>query len=601
MRMRRTAHSPCPATLTSILDSKALIALEIKPYRGQARLYSQKKFSGRRCWALIPITLRPTRTMHAGPHFTWVKMDIPSLDGLKLALHDADSLSIRRSDQHPGEQNTLPELWIEEIEVQSARWMGRGTSPLKARLNPWLNAVVGGRGTGKSSLINFVRIVLHRDNELPRDLKDDFEEFKQVRQKRNDPKGAMLNDTASGEVTTLRLVYRKGNARLRISWRADPAGLNLPIEELQPDGSPLEVPGDIRQRFPVQIFSQKQIFAMAGDPQALLGKIDDAPEVGKASWQQLRDETLGQFLSLQAKRRELQIRIQERPKMEGELADITKKLGVFEGAAHANVLKNYQHRQRQERSVLETGEELRRIEQQLRELSARLIISDVDRGQFDPADSADKAILQLLDEAAGKGKTFAASAESLAVDAKAFRDAWLGQVDKSDWQGLARKARADYEALNEKLKVQGVTDPAQYGSLVQQRQILEQKIKAIDDLKTQIEGLDLQAAEALKRLSEQRDALTKARQAFLEQALENNPHVRIEVLPFGMNSDLREIDLQYRKVIEREEGLIKEILSEDQTSGLIADIYRDLPANDTGKATALIKQRLVDLKKKLLR
>lgn len=590
-------------TLTPILESKALIALEIRnPAAPKPALYSQKNTQ----WAEVlgsdshHPSGQPGQCM-PGSHFTWVKMDTPSLDGLKLALHDAAPLSIRRSDQHPGEQNTLPELWIEELEIQSARWMGRGTSPLKARLNPWLNAVVGGRGTGKSSLVNFMRIVLNRDNELPGDLQDDFKKFRQVRKNRNDPVGVMLNETAPGEVTTLRLIYRKGNARLRINWRPAEAAIQVPkIEEEQADLSWLEVPGDIRQRFPVRIFSQKQVFAMAVDPQALLRIIDEAPEVGKALWQQTWDETLGQFFSLQAKRRELQIRIQERPKMEGELADITRKLSVFEGAAHANVLKDYQHRQRQERSVLETGEELRRIEQQLRELSPRLIISDVDRGQFDSTDSADKAILHLLDEAAGKGKDLATSAEKLAADAKAFRDAWLGQVDKSDWQTLARKARADYEALNEKLKVQGVTDPAQYGSLVQQRQILEQKIKAVDDLKTQIEGLDRQAADALKRLSEQRDALTKARQTFLEQALKNNPLVRIEVLPFGRDSDFREIEREFRKVIEREDGFVKEILSEDQASGLIADMYRDLPANDTGKATALIKQRLIDLKKELL-
>lgn len=597
-----SAFSMTGNTLNPLLDTKALVALEIQePASPKPALYIQKSLQ----WAEVlgsdshHPSGQPGQRM-PGSHFTWVKMDTPSLDGLKLALHDAAPLSIRRGDKFPGEQNTLPELWIEEIEIQSARWMGRGKNPLKAKLNPWLNAVVGGRGTGKSSLINFVRVVLHREDELPRELKDDFDRFRQIRKSRNDPDGVMLNDTTQGgEVTTLRLIYRKGSSRLRTTWRADAAGSNLPIEELQQDGSWREAPGNI-QRFPVRIFSQKQIFAMADEPQALLRIIDEASEVGKASWQQRWDETLGQFLSLRAKHRELQIRIQERPKMEGDLADVTRKLSVFEGAAHANILKNYQRRQRQERSVTETGEELRRIEQQLRELSARLSVSDVERGQFDPADSADKAILQLLDEASSKGKELAAATERLAADAKAFRDAWLAQVDKSGWQSLSNKARADYEALNEKLRVQGVTDPAQYGSLVQQRQILEQKIKAIDDLKTQLEGLDRQSTEVLGRLGEQRDALTRARQIFLEQALKNNRLVRIEILSLGRNSDLRDIEREFRRVIEREQGFAKEILSEDQTTGLIADIYRDLPANDAEKATSTIKQRLIGLRNKLL-
>ena len=34
-------------------------------------------------------------------------------------------------------------------------------------LNPWLNAIIGGRGTGKSTLIEFLRLGLRREDELP--------------------------------------------------------------------------------------------------------------------------------------------------------------------------------------------------------------------------------------------------------------------------------------------------------------------------------------------------------------------------------------------------------------------------------------------------
>ena len=40
--------------------------------------------------------------------------------------------------------------------------------------------------------------------------------------------------------------------------------------------------GDIRERFPVRIYSQKQLFALARNPSALLDVIDDAQETRAA-------------------------------------------------------------------------------------------------------------------------------------------------------------------------------------------------------------------------------------------------------------------------------------------------------------------------------
>ena len=97
-----------------------------------------------------------------GSHFTWVKMGIPSIEGVRLALLDGP-LSIRRSDQEDGDPNEHAQLIIESVEIDNARYMGRG-SPFKIDFNPWLSTIIGGRGTGKSSLIEFIRLAFNREN-----------------------------------------------------------------------------------------------------------------------------------------------------------------------------------------------------------------------------------------------------------------------------------------------------------------------------------------------------------------------------------------------------------------------------------------------------
>ncbi len=101
-----------------------------------------------------------------GRRHTWVKMTRPDLDGLRLALLDGPGSLLKTTggDAHdPNDQRAA--LAIESVVVDSARHMGR-PSPTRIDLNPWLNVIIGGRGTGKSTLVDFCRKTLRRDNEL---------------------------------------------------------------------------------------------------------------------------------------------------------------------------------------------------------------------------------------------------------------------------------------------------------------------------------------------------------------------------------------------------------------------------------------------------
>jgi predicted metal-dependent phosphoesterase TrpH len=121
---------------------------------------------------------------YPGSHFSWVKMAEPSLEGLRLALLDGP-LSVRRSDQVQGDLNAHAPLVMESIDVSHARYMGR-SKPFRVELNPWLNAIIGGRGTGKSSLLEFLRIALRRERELPESVAGDFEKYGRVYENRRD-------------------------------------------------------------------------------------------------------------------------------------------------------------------------------------------------------------------------------------------------------------------------------------------------------------------------------------------------------------------------------------------------------------------------------
>ena len=136
-------------------------------------------------------------------------MGTPNLEGLRLALLDGP-LSVRRSDDYSEDPNRHADLVIKTIEINKVRYMGR-SSTFKVEFNPWLNAIIGGRGTGKSTLIEFIRLALRRDSELPETLINDFEKYRDVYRSRDDD--GLLTDESRFTVT-----YRKDRTNFRIHW-----------------------------------------------------------------------------------------------------------------------------------------------------------------------------------------------------------------------------------------------------------------------------------------------------------------------------------------------------------------------------------------------
>ena len=151
-----------------------------------------------------------------GSHYTWVKMGTPSIEGLRLALIDGNPLSVLRSDEDVGDPNEYASQVIESITIRDARYAGR-PEPLEGHFSPWMTAIVGGRGTGKSTIVEMLRLALRRQDDLPDELQSDFNQFASLPESRNDPGALTENSEAVATV-------RKDDARFRVRWRYDGTG-----------------------------------------------------------------------------------------------------------------------------------------------------------------------------------------------------------------------------------------------------------------------------------------------------------------------------------------------------------------------------------------
>lgn len=84
-----------------------------------------------------------------GQHSTWIKWSAPTAEALRQACLAQES---RLAQSSP----SLPNVWISRLVVSQSKFMGH----VDILINPQFTALIGGRGTGKSTMLDYLRWVL---------------------------------------------------------------------------------------------------------------------------------------------------------------------------------------------------------------------------------------------------------------------------------------------------------------------------------------------------------------------------------------------------------------------------------------------------------
>lgn len=520
-----------------------------------------------------------------GSRYTWVKMASPTLEGLRLALMDGNSVSIRRSDEAAFDPFRVPAHVITAIEIENARYMGNGR-PARLACSPFFNAVVGGRGTGKSTVVHALRLATRRDQELATLPKDgepraQFDAFRKLTTGRDD-KGALRANSV------IRVEWQHEDERLRLLWRADGAG--SVVEEWRGGQWHASSSQSVNAaRFPVRIFSQGQIAAMAGSGrQTLLAIIDEATQAEPL--QQAFEEARRTFFTQRARLRELDGKLAGLAEVERRLADAEKKLAALSQADHAAVLRAFAQAQHQAREMKSLLEQLRDGAARIADLPNQIVLDDWSSQHFTDLDAdllAWRHDIDLQVEQVRIGLLEQARKLTIFVE--------TSQTDErvAQWRARAQAAQLAHTALQQQLAAQGVNDPQAFARLTQERQQLQAQHRALQQLQSDRQTL-LQQIEAQQGLVRQkRRAITLARQTFVRDALAGNPHVRMVVVPFGFEA--KQIERELRELVDAtDERFADDLLNDDASGGMAFDLAQ---ADEAGRETALdaVKQRLLTI------
>jgi chromosome segregation protein len=211
-----------------------------------------------------------------GVHATWVKWAAPTAEALRQACLAKDSRIMQEPPQ-------LPAIEIRSIHVSNSDFLG----PIDLYFNPQYTALIGSRGTGKSTILEYLRWGLCDEHDVDDDQSST--ESVGVRQQR------LIDNTLKKYSATVEVKFNLNEVPHLVRRRSGTGEILLRIgdSELQPCTKE-----DIRTLLPIEAYSQKQLSRVGH-------RVDDLNRFVQSGIKTELDSIDGQIRSLVSRSRQI--------------------------------------------------------------------------------------------------------------------------------------------------------------------------------------------------------------------------------------------------------------------------------------------------------
>lgn len=548
-------------TLNGVLEA-GLDALEVRDWPTLPEMDIQRH----------PVLARLARVTGSDSHmprhigrngFSSVHMTQPNLEGLRMAFADGsairsaggapvtESWSVRttaRSDLT--DYNVWPDHAVEKVTITQIKTAGRVT-PLEMPLHPQLNVLVGGRGSGKSTFVHALRLATQRGRELPDYDGDapvrespagDFWRWAQIPASRGQDGVILRNER---ENSAIKVLYRSPAQSAEMHWQASflapGAKSTSPTVRVGELGTPPAEDGGAytTSRFPLSIYSQKQVLEMSRRPSGLMEIIDREQNV--AALEEQVKQAVATYSATRAKIRELNATLANEAQDAATLKDTLAELEMVQ----SDVVKDYQHRLAEARALLpnlKTDSPFLALAKELNERADRLSLPDLPQTLIQAADTAAAEAHTIYQAAQMEVVSIASQIRAQAAAVHATLTTLDQNLRSSAWFQACKDSKAAYDAL---LGTQTTSiDSARLTKLNQDRAQLEERLARHKGTKEEIARLQTTATEQLAAVQVARQAISAARESFAAAHNAKGTLLKLTLVPMGAEALLVERTLR---------------------------------------------------------
>lgn len=505
-----------------------------------------------------------------GKRYTWVKMEEEvNIESLRQALLMPEQ-KIRNDFNGNNIPYEKPDLLIKGLRIKNT--ILNPSNELEIKFSSQLSTIIGGRGTGKSSIQRIIRGLLTDNSDL-KDFENLYEEQENFFKVSN-TNGAGDETGVLKEDTKIDLFIQRHNQSFKISFcNFKESNFNKKIYKLNESGQFEKTDESILSLFPVEIYSQKQVYNIATKPNALREKIDQSIDSFESHQEQLGEYKSNYFLK-KSKIKDLKNSIGKKSKLVIEKNDIEERLRLYNENGYKELITR---RKKLEKDKLMLEQVISDLEEKTNLI--KQFITDfqyINYKKFDFTEQSTDELNSILSVNQLKFTSALAKLDVVKKEIGETKESLVEKLAESNWNNQYNQVNDEYTSLQEKLSPDQLYELENIEELSRQLVSKDKELKEIKEKEEYIETLKSELKEIFDSYLELKKDFTESRRSFLKEVLSESPNIKIDVKPFRDKTNFQN---EFRRIIQR------------------SNAY----TNDINKLTSFVFQGLVESKIKELR
>lgn len=471
-----------------------------------------------------------------GSKSTMIKMDeTPSLESLRQALMMRDR-TINMFDV--GSQvYKEPSLWIRRIVISNTT-LNEDSAPFVVDFNPQLTTIIGGRGSGKSSILRFLRGAFShvKDLENLHEVEVDHNDFFKIE---DNGHGVLTEDTE------IEVYFVRDSIDYKITYQQK--NLSPIVERFDIAKEEYEVINDegFIDFFQFEEYSQKQIYSIAQRTNSLRNRIDTAiPDLMALSSEYHQERQ--NYRSLMEAKRSLEQAVKIKGKLATEVKDLRTKIELLKQSGISTLITQQQNFLNQRQQIKTYLESVRDIAQELVKIAPSYLqhpsfpsvaIEEKYRQEIESILNPSSALINqvgkaLNDYASRIGGELREEVAKIR-DSQLFKDL---QVCKTNFE--EKKTELESKGIS------SMTDFQKYNQLIDEK---EKEIKNLEEKEKELINIKKEIDDRKKKIVDIRSSVTKIRRDFVSSCI-NDDKIKVAIIAYADKSDFR---TKLRKILNK--------------------------------------------------
>jgi ABC-type lipoprotein export system ATPase subunit len=486
-----------------------------------------------------------------GSRFTWIKMDeTPSLEGLRQAFLLPEHRVLNDFHIQGNDPNNQPDIWFKSLKVIGTNLTTK--QDLEIDFNPQLNTIIGGRGSGKSSILRFIRGVFNRTVNLA-DFEDLLKEQNSFYKKADASHKKEIIGVFNSETSVVEIeIVRKEVLYKIVASKINSSSSQL-IEVFKwLDGSWSLVKDDdkdLLEIFEFEQYSQKQIYEIAKNPNALRERIDNAIPVLQDVLER-KGKIANEFLEKRTSLRTKQGAIGGKTKIKTDLEDINNTLKAIDKSGITATIKSTDFFVEDHKPIKSFTETIDALKLALEEVKTSFSIPAIDTENIQESHSEEiESLIQIASQSIVQQEK---ELDKIILEVAKLKSTFDLAIQNSEWQKALNSLLAEIEEKKKELSESDIEALSKYQQLKLVVIDKQQELKAIEAIEKEITEINNQCTKLLKDYVDVCKEITEIRSTFISDHI-TDANIKIEIKGFRNQDDF--------------ESQLRSIMSNDSSFG----------------------------------